>query len=307
VTFELADHWVWDLWIADDGTDFHMFYLHAPKSLGNPHLRHRNARIGHAISRDLSRWIDRGPVLSPGAEGGFDSTATWTGSVIKGPDGLWRMFYTGARFLPDGRNIESIGMATSADLDVWTKVDGPILEADSRWYELLGDSSWPELAWRDPWVFEDPDGEGWHMLLTARSKTGAVDERGVVGHAVSMDLVTWLAQPPLSEPGSGFTHLEVLQTVETGEHRMLVFSCGAEKLSDEHRALTATGGVWIVGARSLTGPFEIASARLLSDEVYAGRVVRRRDGCLVLLGFKSIDAKGRFQGTISDPIPLSLP
>ena len=31
----LPDSWVWDFWTADDGELFHLFYLHAPKSLGN--------------------------------------------------------------------------------------------------------------------------------------------------------------------------------------------------------------------------------------------------------------------------------
>jgi sucrose-6-phosphate hydrolase SacC (GH32 family) len=66
VTFDLPNHWVWDFWIADDGTDFHLYYLHAPNSLGDPHLRHRNAKIGHATSPDLANWRDHGPVLGPG-------------------------------------------------------------------------------------------------------------------------------------------------------------------------------------------------------------------------------------------------
>ena len=306
MTFELADYWVWDLWIADTGTEYHMFYLHAPKSLLDPELRHRNASIGHASSADLTHWTDHGPVLGRGASGAFDETATWTGSVVQGDDGVWRMFYTGARFLPDGRNIESVGMATSLDLSAWTKVDGPVLVADPVWYEQLGDSDWPELAWRDPWVFRDPAGDGWHMLVTARSNTGPSDERGVIGHAVSADLDSWTAMPPLSEPGAGFMHLEVPQTITTGGQSALVFSCDAPKLSDAHRASGGRGGVWIVEAPSVIGPFDPARARLLaSEDVYAGRVVARRDGSMVLLGFVLHDSDGIFRGTISDPVPLS--
>ena len=50
MTVARPDHWLWDFWLADDGRTHHLFYLHAPKSLGNPDLRHRNARIGHASS-----------------------------------------------------------------------------------------------------------------------------------------------------------------------------------------------------------------------------------------------------------------
>ena len=47
------DHWLWDFWFARDGDDVHVFYLQAPRSLGDPELRHHNATIGHAVSRDL--------------------------------------------------------------------------------------------------------------------------------------------------------------------------------------------------------------------------------------------------------------
>ncbi len=71
------------------------------------------------------------------------------------------MYYTGSRFLsPDSNaNIETVGMLTSPDLFAWTKRPGPIVKADPRWYETLGTSSWPEEAWRDPWVFADADGK----------------------------------------------------------------------------------------------------------------------------------------------------
>jgi beta-fructofuranosidase len=171
MSFRLDHSWVWDFWLADDGDRYHMFYLHAPKSMGDPDLRHRNARFGHAVSDDLVDCEDHGYVFGPGEPGAFDETATWTGSVLQGPDGLWRMFYTGAKFLDSDANIETIGVATSPDLYNWTKQPGPISRADPRWYERLGDSTWPEEAWRDPWVFPDPSGEGWHMLITARSTT----------------------------------------------------------------------------------------------------------------------------------------
>src|SRR5690606_24061888 len=109
------------------------------KSLGDPELRHRNARIGHATSADLTDWTDHGEVLAPGREGSFDETATWTGSVVRGTGGPWHMFYTGASFRsPDGpANVQSIGVATSWDLHTWHKRDGFVLRADPAHYEKL--------------------------------------------------------------------------------------------------------------------------------------------------------------------------
>lgn len=305
MSFSLDGFWIWDLWVADDGEQFHLYYLHAPKSLGDQELRHRNARVGHAVSTDLISWRDLGPVLGPGAPGAFDETATWTGSVVRGPDGAWRMFYTGSRFLDPGAaaNIETIGVATSADLHTWTKAPGPVVVADPEWYETLDDGTWREEAWRDPWVFADPHGDGWHMLITARTKGAANDDRGVVGHAWSSDLATWTVRAPLSEPGAGFAHLEVLQLSEWDGRLLLSFSCDRAALAG--RRTGDDGGIWAVAAESATGPFRIEDAQLVADQsLYAGRIVTDRSGAKVLLAFENETPGGGFGGRIADPVPL---
>ena len=42
----LPDAWAWDFWTADDGERLHLFYLNAPRDLGDPELRHRFAGVG---------------------------------------------------------------------------------------------------------------------------------------------------------------------------------------------------------------------------------------------------------------------
>ena len=44
----LDDFWVWDSWVADDGDAYHLYFLQAPRSLGDPALRHVHATVGHA-------------------------------------------------------------------------------------------------------------------------------------------------------------------------------------------------------------------------------------------------------------------
>lgn len=306
MAFSLPGHWVWDFWLADDGQLFHMFFLHASHSLGDPELRHRNARIGHATSGDLRNWDFVGATFQPGPAGSFDGSATWTGSVLHGPDGTWRMFYTGSLFpsAEAATNIETIGVASSPDLKTWRKQPGPIVRADPRWYETLGTSSWPEEAWRDPWVFADPAGQGWHMLVTARANHGDDAGRGVIGHAVSLDLEHWDVRPPLSQPQAGFSHLEVPQVVEIEGRNLLVFCCNSPRLANER--LGQVGGIWTAPAESAAGPFDVARARLLVDErYYAGRLVRDRSGRWVLLAFR-MNAPGQpFEGVISDPMRLA--
>lgn len=308
----LPDRWAWDFWVADDGRDFHLYFLNAPHSLRDPNLRHRAARIGHATSADLRNWsFQSSPVIPAGDRGSFDDTATWTGCVVRGDDGLWRMFYTGSRFLypePNYANIETVGVAVSHDLLTWEKQPGPVTRADARWYETYdGDSDgWKEEAWRDPWVFRDPDGDGWHMLVTARANHGALDDRGVIGHAWSADLDTWEIRPPLSEPGSGFAHLEVPQVALIEDQWFLLFSCGVDALSAGNASRQSNPGTWCLPISSPTEPYEIPAARPLTTAArYSGRLVQERTGEWALLGFDS--APGRpFPGTIADPIRVDV-
>lgn len=305
--FNLSDHWVWDFWLADDGARYHLYYLHAPKSLGNPDLRHRNARIGHATSTDLVNWTNHGRAFDAGAPGSFDASATWTGSVVRDPTGLWRMYYTGSRFIsPDTTaNIETVGLATSADLSTWTKQPGPVVIADPALYETLGTSTWPEEAWRDPWVFWDEPSQLWHMLITARSKTGTEPDRGVMAHATSPDLDRWTVQPALSQPGSGFAHLEVFQIVEVGDQKNVVFCCDSAKLTGARAG--NVGGIWTQPVENFPAEVDFRKARLIVDEhLYAGRVAFDRAGKPHLLAFNNVSAEGDFLGGISDPLPLVI-
>lgn len=307
MAFDLPDHWVWDFWFADDGEQHHLFFLHAPKSLGNPDLRHRNARIGHATSQDLTTWVNHGQIFDTGAPGSFDSSATWTGSVVRAPDGLWRMFYTGSRFLsPDSNaNIETVGLATSVDLFNWQKQPGPVCGADPALYETLGTSAWPEEAWRDPWVFWQQADQRWHMLITARSKEGAEPDRGVMGHATSTDLRRWTVQPALSAAGAGFAHLEVFQVVRIDGQNHMIFCCDSAKLCGNRAG--EVGGVWSLPVGVMPGQVDFSAARLLVDEKsYAGRIAIDRQGRPQFLAFNNIAQGGAFGGGISDPLPISV-
>lgn len=301
----LDDHWVWDFWFADDGERYHIFFLKAPKALGDPDLRHWNVRIGHAVSTDLSTWQPLPDAICPGATPAFDDYTTWTGSVVRADDGSWRMFYTGTS-RAEGGHRQTVGMATSPDLLTWTKQGpAPVATSDPRWYEPLTDALWGDEAWRDPWVFPDPAGDGWHMLVTTRGNCGAANERGVVGHARSRDLVRWDAQPPLSQPGAGFGHVEVFQVAEVEGQWLLIFSCLGPELADERRAAGERGGIWLLKADGPLGPFDPARAFRLTDEsLYAGRILQRRDGSWALFGFLNEVPGQGFVGAISDPIPF---
>jgi len=304
--FDLPDSWVWDFWFADDGDRYHLFFLYASRALHDPERRHYRASIGHAVSDDLVGWTRVEDALVRGDAPAFDDLATWTGSTVRHPDGTWYLFYTGASLVPGRKNVQRIGYATSNDLHTWHKAAGPVLEAASPWYETIDSGAWHDEAFRDPWVFPDPEGNGWHMYVTARSPEGPVDGRGVVGHAWSPDLREWELRAPVSVPTeNGFGQLEVTQVEVVDGRPVLLFSCLAEHSMPSRRALAA--GTWAVAADSVLGPFDIDRAeRLTGEDLYVGRLLRRReDGAWLLFAFRNIGGDGRFVGGITDPMPIA--
>jgi beta-fructofuranosidase len=293
----LEDHWVWDSWhVQDDYGLRHVFFLRASRALIDPDRRHHRASIGHAVSTDLRSWRLAADALVPADAPGWDDLATWTGSVVRGPDNRWYLFYTGVSRSERGL-VQRIGLATSDDLLVWRRYGTrPLVEADPRWYETLDLTRWYEQAWRDPWVYADASGDGWHMLITARSNTGPVGERGVLGHARSADLITWTVGPPLSEP-AGFGHLEVPQVTVVDGQPLLLFCTNAVA---PHWGTDQRN--WFVAGPTVNGPWDLASARPFPHpHLYAPRLVTDIDGSPALIGFLD-QVDGSFAGELTDPI-----
>lgn len=309
---KVDDKWIWDFWLVQDEEDYHIFYLQADKSLGDPELRHLNVTIGHAVSSDLVIWQIKQEALCPETDNiAADSLTTWTGSIIK-KDALWYMFYTGTSKVEDGL-VQRVCLATSKDLYHWDKVDqNPVMEVDERYYDKLCLTDWKDESWRDPWVHLDKETGLYHLYLTCRTKQGPADGRGAIGHAISKDLKGWKVQPPLFAPGC-FGEMEVPQVEKIGEKYYLFFTVTerymSQKARDKCSNFPASAFAYAT-SDSHDGPYNEDTLSILqgddANSLYAGRVVRGPDHKLYMMAFNNLDQEGRFMGTVSDPMEIKV-
>jgi beta-fructofuranosidase len=311
----LDTEWLWDSWYVHDGARWHGFFLKADKALGDPDLRHTHVTHGHAVSDDLTHWTHLGTCFGPAQGPAWDDFTTWTGSVVRGDDALWHLFYTGTRRDEAGL-VQRIGHATSRDLHRWDRVgDGFCLDltgqnADA--YETEHQPGhWHDRAMRDPWVMRDPDGDGWLMYFTARVPGVAeANAGGAIGFATSPDLNTWELHPPVFAGGYG--QLEVPQVFFARGRWYCLFCTEGRHLSAAEVAAIpggpATGSHYLT-ADNPRGPWTIAPGPFLdaADPAhrYAARILATGDG-LKLLGFARRAQDGGFGGWITEPVAVRV-
>ena len=311
----LEQQWIWDSWYAHDGDRWHAFFLKADKALINPELRHFNVSQGHAVSDDLVTWTHLGTCLKPSETEAWDDYTTWTGSVVRGDDGRWHLFYTGSRKAEEGL-YQRIGHATSDNLHDWVRVgDGLCLDLtgpNAAHYEadhLRG--FWHDRAMRDPWVMRDPGGDGWLMFFTARG-AGVTEPNagGAIGFATSPDLYRWDLQPPVFVGGYG--QLEVPQVFRAGDRWYCLFCTAASHFSQAEASAIpggpVTGTHYLIGD-SPRGPWAIAPGRFLDGDLpcrrYAARILQTGRG-MVIMGFADQGPDGHFVGHVMDPEPVVI-
>jgi beta-fructofuranosidase len=309
----LEKKWIWDSWYVHDGSTWHGFFLQADKTLIDPDLRHLNVTQGHATSTDLVNWTHLGMTFEPQRGGpAWDDSTTWTGSVVRGDDELWHLFYTGTR-LSENSLYQRVGHATSTDLHTWTRVGSglclDLVGPNAAHYEsehVIG--HWHDRAMRDPWVMRDPDGKGWLMYFTARVPGIAEPNAGgAIGFATSPDLMTWTLQPPVFS--GGFGQLEVPQVFAHKGKWYCLFCTSGFHWSEAYRASfdqpLVTGNHYLM-ADSPRGPWRIAPGPYFDGAEpcrrYAARIVETTEG-LQILGFAD-NGKANFGGYIMDPEPV---
>ena len=222
----LADYWIWDSWIADDGETYHLYFLQAPRSLVDAGRRHTAAQSG-TRPHGPDNWTYQGVALAPGPRGV--------------PGTIWRC----GPARPCGATTACGGCTTRRSpapaaasrpahragrvrrpAHLAPGRDRPLLEADPRWYMTLGLAEDPVASetWRDPFVFRDPDGDGWHMSDHRAREGGAAADDGVIAHAPQRrhGALGTRAAAVGSRPGSGRSrcrrHELVRRPADTGVH-----------------------------------------------------------------------------------------
>lgn len=245
--------WVWDTWPLTDlegnvvkvGGYSVIFSLVAPRDIPFPE-RHWAAEIGYFYSHDGRSWTYGGD-LHPGAP--TLSDREWAGSAYL-IDGTVYSYFTAAGDLadPDPRDpLQRIALATGTPVVERGKQGGVsftgfddaqvILEADGTWYQTLEQSEGAPIiyAFRDPWVFRDPNDGQTYMLFEgntagdAESQVCDPEEIGDVppGHVVPEESKYYTGNIGIARMGEGFADWSL-------EAPILAANCTNQQLERPH-------------------------------------------------------------------------
>ncbi len=160
-------------------------------------------RIGLGYSEDGVYWHRYGndPVLNLGPQGAWDGPPSWVqagldeyayttfGTVIKGTDGTWRMWYSAWQYIINvGATNYGIGYATSTDGITWTK------DADNPVFYMSDGKAWRDACTYTPSVLYSPtrfDGHGTacHYKMWFTGQTSAPGRNAAIGYAYSAEPV----------------------------------------------------------------------------------------------------------------------
>ena len=166
--------------VTDDG-ELELYYLYDTDHNGQGYHP-----IWKYSTKDLCGYEDHGMMLNFGQMSDPDP-ALGTGSVLKDPDGLYHLFYTGHTSLGNGgQGTECVMHASSTDRENWVK-DGVLFEAPE---------GYSSVDFRDPEVFWVERDHCYWLLIAAHEETLG----GVVLKYISTDLKNWELIGPIFAP-----------------------------------------------------------------------------------------------------------
>ena len=309
------DAWIWDSWIADDGEQLPpVLPVTRPAPCGDPAQRHVHATIG-ACHLARSHRVDR-PRHRPGAAvSGWDDLALWTGSVVRGDDGV----LADVPHRDQHRRARTAGPADRRGRCPTTCSPGgaSVDRAGARWpdppwYCTLDERPRRQRDVAGPVRVPRPGGDGWRMLITARAAT--VTDRnddGVLAEARSDDLRELGSSARRSAlPGAGFGQLEVAQ-VQPDRRARRCWSSPATRRSMTASAVATSGALLhLVGGRRLPRPAPGTSPAPGRSQpnrtLFAAPLVQQPRRHWAFVGFRNLEAVGIYGFEIVDPVPVVL-
>ena len=175
--------------------------------------------------------------------GAWDSPGIETANVIRGPDGIYRLYYAG-NHVPQGSSTYAIGLATSPDGIQWTRRDQPVLEASNIWEQPVcttrGDPTTCSMGGvLEPSVIYDPLARQYKLWYVGLGEPANSFRTFRIGYAVSSDGVSWTRRldpvftlgPPDAWDEVWTTHVHVVADPGAGYH-MFYFGTATKDYQD---------------------------------------------------------------------------
>lgn len=157
--------------------------------------------FARAVSTDGLVWTvwrrptDPDPVMDlvlSAPVNGWDGPGMETANVLVGPDGVYRLYYSGNR-VPQGSVTYAIGLATSSDGIHWARRPAPVLEAANDWEQPLcaspGSCSMGGVL--EPSVVYDAAARLYRMWYVGLGAPADSFRSYRIGLATSTDGITW--------------------------------------------------------------------------------------------------------------------
>lgn len=201
------------------------------------------ARAESADGRGWTVWrgaVPRDPimdlVLAPPPDG-WDAPGIETANVVVGPDGVYRLYYSGNR-VPQGSVTFAIGLATSPDGIRWTRRPTPVLEAQNDWEQpkCTAPGACVQGGVLEPSVLWDAAARLYRMWYVGLGEPADSFRTYRIGHATSPDGITWTrrARPVFSLGATGAwdemwtSHVNVVADPGGGYHMFYFGSAPAD-------------------------------------------------------------------------------
>ena len=306
--FKLPEAWVWDFWLVDDGEQYHLFFLYASRALQGP-ARPAPPGLGRA----------RG-VVGPGPLGAGRRRARALGRAgLRRPRDVDRL----GRAAP-GRSVVHVlhgGLAERRGREravhrvcrvvrpsrVGQGAGAGAVRRTRGGTRSTRDGNWHDEAFRDPWVLADPDGDGWHMLITARANHGTSATAGWSGTRGRPTWRTGSCGSRCREPGQGSGSSRCAALRRRRPPGAALQLRGRATCRRRRGPSGMTGGVWIADGRSRRSGPTTSPAPSSSTTVALRRQVhqRPRDRRDEVPGLPQRDREAHFIGEITDPYAVT--